>query len=188
MKQAARYAAASRPTSDDPRDVEAWALAEASRRLIDASRNPDDVETLRAALQLNQRLWTIFQAAITEDDCPMPADMRTNVAALSLMVDRETVARLVDLDVAKLDVLININRNVAGGLSVKLEGAPKAIPQPEVPLDAPAPAPAAAAAPAAPPAAAAGSRPLPGLMRPAAPAAPAKDATQAPRESLRISI
>lgn len=185
MKQTAKYAAASRPVSDDPRDVEAWALAEASRRLLDAARNPDDVEGLRAALQLNQRLWTIFQAAITEDDCQMPADLRTNVAALSLMVDRETVARLVDLDVSKLETLININRNVAGGLSVKLEGAPKAVAQPEVPLDAPAPAAANLQPPVASPQ---GRQPLPGLMRPAAPAAPAKDPAQAPRESLRISI
>ena len=189
MKQTAKYAAASRPPSDDPRDVEAWALAEASRRLIDASRDPDDIEALRGALQLNQRLWTIFQAAITEEDCPMPPDLRTNVAALSLLVDRETVARLIDLDVTKLETLININRNVAGGLSVKLEGAPKAIPQEAVPLDAPAaptfaPPPQSAAAAASPPL----RQPLPGLARPAAPAAPSKDAGQAPRESLRISI
>lgn len=186
MKQTAKYAAASRPPSDDPRDVEAWALAEASRRLIDAARDPDDVEGLRGALQLNQRLWTIFQAAITEEDCPMPPDLRTNVAALSLLVDRETVARLIDLDVTKLETLININRNVAGGLSVKLEGAPKAIPQEAVPLDAPAPGPAFAPPPAA--AAPPLRQPLPGLARPAAPAAPSKDAGQAPRESLRISI
>lgn len=187
MKQTAKYAAASRPPSDDPRDVEAWALAEASRRLIDAARDPDDVEALRGALQLNQRLWTIFQAAITEDDCPMPADLRTNVAALSLLVDRETVARLIDLDVSKLDTLININRNVAGGLAVKLEGAPKAAQpsQEPVSLDAP-----SAPSFVAPPAAAAPPlrQPLPGLARPAAPAAPSKDAGQAPRESLRISI
>lgn len=185
MKQTAKYAAASRPPSEDPRDVEAWALAEASRRLIDASRKPDDTEALRGALQLNQRLWTIFQAAITEDDCPMPPDLRTNVAALSLMVDRETVARLVDLDVTKLDLLININRNVAGGLSTKIDGAPVAPPQPsQAPVSlAPQPAPVAAAPPPPPL-----RSPLPGLSRPAAPAAPAKDANQPPRESLRISI
>ena len=188
MKQtAAKYAAASRPPSDDPRDVEAWALAEASRRLIDASRNPDDVEGLRAALQLNQRLWTIFQAAITEDDCPMPSDLRTNVAALSLMVDRETVARLIDLDVTKLELLININRNVAGGLSQKIEGAPVAPPQPsQAPTSLAPPGHPSAAPPTAPPPPL--RQPLPGLSRPAAPAAPAKDPAQPPRGSLRISI
>ena len=42
MKPTPTYA--NKPTSDNPRDVEAWALAEAARRLIDASRNPDNVE------------------------------------------------------------------------------------------------------------------------------------------------
>ncbi|WP_029007956.1 flagellar biosynthesis regulator FlaF [Azospirillum halopraeferens] len=125
MKPTPKYT--SRPTSDDPRDVEAWALAEAARRLIDAGRAPSNGEALQAALQLNQRLWTIFQASISEDDCPLPQDLRTNIAALSLMVDRETMARLADLDATKLDRLIEINRSVSSGLSQKVEGtAPRA--------------------------------------------------------------
>lgn len=114
MKPTPMYS--TRPTTDDPREVEAWALGEAARRLIDAARDPGNTDALRAALQLNQRLWTIFQAAMTEDDCPLPYALRTNIAALSLLVDRETMARMADLDGTKLDVLININRNVAGGL------------------------------------------------------------------------
>lgn len=114
MKPTPMYS--TRPTTDDPREVEAWALGEAARRLIDAARDPNNTDALRAALQLNQRLWTIFQAAITEDDCPLPYALRTNIAALSLLVDRETMARMADLDGTKLDQLININRNVAGGL------------------------------------------------------------------------
>ncbi|MGQ9370828.1 flagellar biosynthesis regulator FlaF [Azospirillum sp. A39] len=168
MKPTPKYA--SRPASDDPRDVEAWALAEAARRLIDASRQPDDSESLQAALQLNQRLWTIFQAAISEDDCQLPHDLRTNIAALSLMVDRETMARLADLDGGKLDRLIEINRSVASGLSQRVEGAPAEAQTPA------AQAPAAAAQQAIPP-------------RPAAPQ-PQRPAAQdgAQPQPLRISI
>ncbi|NYZ16368.1 hypothetical protein HL658_27825 [Azospirillum sp. RWY-5-1] len=160
MKPTPKYA--SRPTSDDPRDVEAWALAEAARRLIDASRDPGNPDALQAALQLNQRLWTIFQASITEDDCVLPPELRTNIAALSLLVDRETMARLADLDATKLDTLISINRNVSGGLGVKLDGAPTAAPV--------APQPVVQAVPQPP--------------RPAV----SGEAPQPPRESLRISI
>lgn len=159
MKPTPKYA--SRPVTDEARDVEAWALAEAARRLVDAGRDPGNTDALQAALQLNQRLWTIFQASITEDDCPLPPDLRTNIAALSLLVDRETMARLADLDATKLDTLININRNVSNGLSQQVPGAAGAA--------APAPQ-ATAAAPAA-----------PQPQRPAEPAQP-------PRESLRISI
>ena len=107
----------SRPTSDDPRETEAWALTEAARRLIQASRQPGDVATLQSALRLNQRLWTIFQVSMTDDACELSADLRSNILRLSLVVDRETVARLADQDAGKLGMLIEINRSVAGGLS-----------------------------------------------------------------------
>lgn len=121
MKQVTRYS--TRPVSDDPRDTEAWALTEAARRLIDASRDPENTAALQAALQLNQRLWTIFQVAISEPDCPLPRPVRENIAALSLLVDRLTMTRLSDLDLTKLDTLIQINRSVAAGLSQKPIGA-----------------------------------------------------------------
>ncbi|MFC5359484.1 flagellar biosynthesis regulator FlaF [Azospirillum himalayense] len=162
MKPTPTYA--NKPTSDNPRDVEAWALAEASRRLIDAGRSPVNEETLRGALQLNQRLWTIFQAAMTEDDCGHPPEVRTNIAALSLLVDRETMARLIDLDVSKLETLISINRSVASGLTAR----------PDAPAQAqPAPAPQAGARPA---------------MAPQMAAPVAAPDGQPPRQSLRISI
>ena len=159
MKPTPKYA--NRPTSDDPRDVEAWALAEAARRLIDASREPVNTEAFQAALKLNQRLWTIFQAAMTEDDCGHPREVRTNIAALSLLVDRETMARLADLNPAKLDVLININRQVASGLTTRPgQAQPGAQPAPQ---------------------------PAQQAFIPPAPAA-APEAPVMPRESLRISI
>ncbi|MCW2243912.1 flagellar biosynthesis regulator FlaF [Azospirillum canadense] len=165
MKPTPTYA--NKPTSDNPRDVEAWALAEAARRLIDAGRNPDNTEALRAALQLNQRLWTIFQAAMTEEDCGHPPEVRTNIAALSLLVDRETTARLIDLDGTKLETLVAINRSVASGLTMRAEAA-EAAAQPGQPA-APRPQ---AAAPARPP---------------MAPPAPAPDGPPQ-RQSLSISI
>ncbi|PWC34043.1 flagellar biosynthesis regulator FlaF [Azospirillum sp. TSO35-2] len=176
MKPTPTYA--NKPTSDNPRDVEAWALAEAARRIIAASHAKDQT-AFREALQLNQRLWTIFQAAITEEDCGHPQEVRTNIAALSLLVDRETTARLIDLDFSKTETLVNINRNVASGLTAQGEfvAAQQA-------AQAPAPAPAVAAAP---PAGPAGLRPAAAMPpRPMTP--PAADAPPVNRESLRISI
>lgn len=120
-----------RPISDNPRDTEAWALTEAARRLANAARQPDDLAALQAALSINQRLWTIFQAAVTEADCPLPPQLRQNVLTLSMIVDRETTARMFDGDAGKLDLLININRQVAGGLSASPAPAqPKTAPPP----------------------------------------------------------
>ena len=109
----------SRPTGDDPRSTEAWALGEASRRLALAAKMNDKGEALREALRLNQRLWSIFQAALSEPDCPLPQEVRDNVLALSIMVDRHSMARLVDLDGSKIGPILDINRAIAEGLSAK---------------------------------------------------------------------
>jgi flagellar protein FlaF len=135
MKTAQEYV--SRPQSGDPREVEAWALTEAARRIVAATRDPDNQSALRDALLLNQRLWTIFQVSMAEPDCPLPDDLRRNIFALSVIVDRQTTLRLVDLDAAKLDLLLDINRQVAAGLRERPQSA------------APAPKPAAAPDPAA---------------------------------------
>ncbi|MBF5094721.1 hypothetical protein F1643_09770 [Azospirillum sp. INR13] len=178
MKPTPTYA--NKPTSDNPRDVEAWALAEAARRIIAASHAKDE-KAYREALQLNQRLWTIFQAAITEEDCGHPPEVRTNIAALSLLVDRETTNRLIDLDFGKIDTLVNINRNVASGLTAQgqfIAAQQATQPHPGTPQ---------AAAPQAP---APAPGPPPAGMRPAVPPRPVATPDAAPvnRESLRISI
>jgi len=109
----------SRPSGDDPRSTEAWALGEASRRLALAAKMNDGGEALREALRLNQRLWSIFQAALSEPDCPLPKDVRDNVLTLSLMIDRHVMARLGDLDGSKIQPILDINRAIAEGLAGK---------------------------------------------------------------------
>ena len=128
----------SRPTGDDPRSTESWALGEASRRLALAAKMNDKGEALREALRLNQRLWSIFQAALSEPDCPLPQEVRDNVLALSIMVDRHSMARLVDLDGSKIGPILDINRAIAEGLSAK--AAPPAAAAPATRPAAPAPA------------------------------------------------
>ncbi|HYC04915.1 MAG TPA: flagellar biosynthesis regulator FlaF [Azospirillaceae bacterium] len=146
MKPAAGYT--NRPTSENPRDVEAWGLTEAARRLIHAAQNPEDPDMLRQALSLNQRLWTIFQTAMVDPECQLPADIRDSILALSILVDKQTFDRLIDLDVTKLDRLIEINRNVAAGLSQRPAGGAQPTAQP-IPQPVAA-APAAPVQPAAP--------------------------------------
>lgn len=131
MKTAQEYT--TRPDSHDPREVEAWALTEAARRIVAATRDAANQAGLRDALLLNQRLWTIFQVSMAEADCPLPDDLRRNIFSLSVIVDRQTTARLVDLDIAKMDILLDINRQVAAGLRErpKAANAPVAMPVPD---------------------------------------------------------
>jgi flagellar biosynthesis activator protein FlaF len=111
----------SQPAANDPRSTEAWALSEASRRLVVASKADDAGKSLRDALILNQRLWTIFQTAMTEPNCPLPREIRDNVLALSIMMDRQILQRLGDLDGSKLQPILDINRCVAEGLAQRPE-------------------------------------------------------------------
>lgn len=97
------------------RDTEAQALLEAARRLDMATHN-EDRDAYRAALRLNWRLWTIIQADVSSDDSPLPDEIRQNILSLSVFIDRHTVKALAEPDVARLRVLIDINRNIAAGL------------------------------------------------------------------------
>jgi len=147
MNQGAKKAGyVSQPAAMDPRSTEAWALSEASRRLVVAAKtkDADGGKSLRDALILNQRLWTIFQTAMVEPDCPLPREIRDNVLALSIMMDRQILQRLGDLDGSKLQPILDINRCVAEGLAMKPE-APVAQAVQPVPAH-PQPIPAAPAA------------------------------------------
>lgn len=121
MKAAVGYV--SQPRAADARSTEAWALAEASRRLILAAEADDKGQSLRAALILNQRLWSIFQGALSEPNCPLPKAIRDNVLALSVMMDRHILRRLGDLDGSKIQPILDINRAIAEGLAAEAPGA-----------------------------------------------------------------
>ena len=107
----------------DPRQVEGWALTETALRMKAAQREPVDEAALLHAVRLNWRLWTIFQASLLEPDCPLPSELRNGIIGLSNFVDKHTAAIIADPKPAMLDVLIKINRELAGGLMTVPPGA-----------------------------------------------------------------
>ena len=99
-----------------PRETEGRALMEAARRLAIAKENPADQAALVDTVRLNWRLWTIFQSEVADIDINLPEELRSNMLTLCNYVDKRTVEILSDPNPAMLDVLININRNIAAGL------------------------------------------------------------------------
>lgn len=99
-----------------PRETEGRALMEAARRLSVAKDNPGDEAALVDTVRLNWRLWTIFQSDLSEPDTGLPEQLRNNMLTLCNYVDKRTVEILSDPSPQSLDVLININRNIAAGL------------------------------------------------------------------------
>jgi len=98
------------------RQTEARALLEAARRMSAVPAEDADFTEYRAALRLNWRLWTIIQSDIVSDENALPSEIKANVMSLSIFIDKHTVGALAEPALKKLDVLIEINRNIASGL------------------------------------------------------------------------
>lgn len=58
----------------------------------------------------------MFLNSATRDDNPLPVQIRQNVANLGLFVLKHTIKVEANPQQTQLDVLININREVAAGL------------------------------------------------------------------------
>ena len=58
----------------------------------------------------------ILFSAVTAPENPLPVETRQNVANLGLFVFNETVELTAQPDRAKLETLIDINRQIAAGL------------------------------------------------------------------------
>ncbi|MDP6717435.1 MAG: flagellar biosynthesis regulator FlaF [Pirellulaceae bacterium] len=116
--------------------TEARALLETARRMAVAKERMEDLDEYRAALRLNWRLWTIFQADVASDENPLPPGIKANILSLSVFIDKHTVGALTEPEERRLEVLININRNVAAGLMANPEGdeVPKEEAAPRAPL------------------------------------------------------
>ena len=101
------------------RDLEASVLIKAAMRLQEVRSNwldPSCGEMLDEALKYNQRVWSFFQAEMSMPDNPLPPEIKQNLLALSVFVDRRIFEVMAYPAAEKLDILININRNIAAGL------------------------------------------------------------------------
>lgn len=101
----------------NPRDLEANLLSRSASDLQRIRENWEEAsDQLATALRFNRRLWNVFLNSATNNDNALPVAIRQNVANLGIFVLRHTVRTEANPQAAKLDVLININRELAAGL------------------------------------------------------------------------
>jgi flagellar protein FlaF len=113
----AAYARVAEQTAS-PRETEARALWKAIRKLQDAKTRWDPAsEELNAALMFNRKLWSIFVAAALKDDNPQPVEVRQNIVNIGAFIFTRTVEIQLEPAPQKIDALIEINKNIAAGLS-----------------------------------------------------------------------
>ena len=99
------------------RELEARALMKAAAKLQAIKENWDpSIMHIEDALSHNRKVWTIFLASASDPDCALPPEVRKNVIGLGRFVVNQCMRILFEPDRSKLDLLIEINQNIAAGL------------------------------------------------------------------------
>lgn len=107
------------------RELEASVLTKAGLMLKQCQDNwssPDRDRQLEEAIRYNQRVWSFFQSELSMPDNPLPKNLREDILNLSLFIDKRLFEVLAFPDnPRKLDIVVNINFNMAAGLRTKPE-------------------------------------------------------------------
>ena len=102
------------------RELEALVLNRAAMKLKVCQDNwdaKDRDDRLIEALKYNQSVWSIFQSELAKPENPLPGELKQNILSLSLFVDKRIIDVMSFPSPEKLDIIININRNIAAGLN-----------------------------------------------------------------------
>ncbi len=101
-------------------ELESRALIKAASSLNFIKENWEQKHgDLNDALDKNKRLWTIIAGAISDNSSPQPPELRQNLLSLAMFVFKHTLDIISNPKPESLDILININMNIARGLSEK---------------------------------------------------------------------
>ncbi|MGD9637791.1 MAG: flagellar biosynthesis regulator FlaF [Alphaproteobacteria bacterium] len=124
------YNAAQKKAPIKQNELEARALIKTASLLNVIKENWEEKkDELDEALSMNRRLWAILTGNINDADNPLPVNIKQNVANLAYFIFKRTVDIMVNPTPQSLEVLININMNIARGLyenkSAETEEAPK---------------------------------------------------------------
>lgn len=101
------------------RNLEAAVLTKAAQKLKICQDNWDSADLgkkLEEALKFNQRIWSIFQGELIREDHPLPKKLRLDILKLGAFVDRRILETMAYPSPEKLNIVVNINNNIAAGL------------------------------------------------------------------------
>lgn len=101
------------------RETEAAVLTKAALKLKKCQENwdaPDRDNRLEEALKYNQRIWSIFQSELAREDHQLPRKLRLDILRLAAFIDRRIFETMASPAPEKLNIVININNNLAAGL------------------------------------------------------------------------
>lgn len=105
----------------DQRSLEGKILLKAARQLEELSKRlaageQVPLEEIGDPVEYNRKLWIVFVNDTMNDDHPLPQEIKNNIASLGVFVFKRSIDILAEPTAEKLQVLIEINRNIAAGL------------------------------------------------------------------------
>lgn len=108
------------------RELEASVLTRAGLMLKNVQENwsaPDRNEKLLEAIKFNQKVWSLFQAELSDPENPLPPNLKQDILNLSLFIDKRLFEVLAFPEAEKLTIVFDINFNIAAGLRMNPEAA-----------------------------------------------------------------
>lgn len=104
------------------RELEASVLSRAGIMLKQVQENwnaSDRDIKLVDAIKFNQKVWSFFQAELSDPENPLPKKLREDILNLSIFIDKQLFEVLAYPDPEKLSIVIDIDFNIAAGLRTK---------------------------------------------------------------------
>ena len=101
------------------RETEARVLTKAAVMLKYCQDNWDAAdrrEKLHDALTYNQRVWSLIQGDLMDENNPLPKNIKENILSLSVLIDKRIFNIMAYPKPEKLKIIIDINLNLAAGL------------------------------------------------------------------------
>ena len=101
------------------RELEASVLSRAGLMLKQVQDNwdaPDMQQKLTEAIKFNQKVWSFFQAELSDPENPLPKNIREDILNLSIFIDKRLFEVMAVPERDKLSIVVDINFNLAAGL------------------------------------------------------------------------
>jgi len=108
------------------RELEASVLTRAGLMLKTVQErwdDPDRNDKLLEAIKFNQKVWSLFQAELSDPENPLPVNLKQDIINLSLFIDKRLFEVLAYPEAEKLTIVADINFNIAAGLRTQPEAA-----------------------------------------------------------------
>ncbi|MCB1531645.1 MAG: flagellar FlaF family protein [Alphaproteobacteria bacterium] len=119
---ASAYGDNAQKNAPDQRELEGRILLKAAKLIKDLQDDWENVnsEILESTLLYNRQVWMIFyDTALENPEGDRPSELRSNIINLANFIFKREVEIIAKPEKQKLDVLVNINREIAAGLMSK---------------------------------------------------------------------